>query len=332
MCGIILIERLNGKSPVKMVKRKYNNQKSRGTDGFGLVSLKEGKVEKFARTEDEKDIMKKLDEVRGSAVLFHHRMPTSTPNYAECAHPIKVSHQTLTHDYYLAHNGIMHETDDYKAKHEALGFKYTTEVYQQNRVGERVFTLASVYNDSEALAVELAIDLDKNGEGIDMRGSVAFIMLQTDKEGKATKLFWGRNLGNPLMHEEIRDEYRVIASIGNGKLVPEHKLYEYDYATKTTSCRTYKVGVSYSYESGKLPMGYSRSQEDEVEVISDAEQKYYDLLEEYDELRKNYDIALSKGQDVTVIGQRLDDVEAAIAEYELSRDLSDIQIVDVRNR
>lgn len=323
MCGIIAIRREDGRSPTKMLRKRYSFQKERGTEGYGFVMLKKGQLIAYERAETEDEIWKKLDAVEGDEVIFHHRWPTSTINVWEAAHPIKVSHPSLKHDYYLIHNGAIHSPEEYKKTHEACGFKYTTEIISGAKTATRFLRGTSDFNDSETLAIELAVDLDRDGEGINVRGSIAFVMLQTTKEGKAVRLYWGRNDSSPLKMDSLDGIYTSLCSTGSGVSINPNKLFEYTYETKTTSARDYKIGKEYEI------MGYRKDHNMPVPVteIPTRDEYYYDLLKDYDDLKKAYEKAELAGEDSTILRELLDDVEADIADLEAEMNEIDVKSI-----
>ena len=257
-----------------MVVKRYRNQKTRGSEGFGFVSLDKGKVARFLKSEQDEPIIKEILDRTEDEIMFHHRKPTSTPNYWQTAHPMKVSHESLKHDYYVIHNGCVHDTEEIKARHDKEGFVYSTLLTQYwlsqdkkaHRAGEK-------WNDSETFAIELAKDLDGKQEGVkELRGTIAFIALQVGKENKkATTLFWGRNYGSPLKFQKTTD-YMQITSEGAGEDVAEHTLNSYDYEMKTVSSRKdYPVGVTayasagydYSRNTRTIKAAETRAEEDD---------------------------------------------------------------------
>lgn len=248
MCGIVYVKRLDGKYACKMVSKRYHNQKKRGQQGFGFVSLKNGEIQKYARREEEKDIIRILDLEFSDEILFHHRLPTSTANVREAAHPIKVSHPMLKYDYFVVHNGIIHNDTELKKEHEVLGFEYNTELTTtiKSRTQE-IIAQSSEWNDSEALAIEMAIAIESGLDKIGTRGPIACICLQTKKNStKATRLFFGRNFGNPL-RAKFDETYISLTSEGDGELVEVDKLFSFDYRTLTVEGRDFKFGNSYTY-------------------------------------------------------------------------------------
>lgn len=255
MCGIIYFK---GSEANKQVKQQYHNQKARGSQGFGYVSIKNNKLNKEVRTEDD-TIFKSMGKDYSGIILFHHRFPTSTPNFAECAHPIKVSNKNLKYDYYVTHNGIITNADSLRDLHIELGFKYTTELTTEWKIKEskQRYIGEIQFNDSEALAIELALYLDGYKDTIKTIGSVAFVGIQTTKEGKYIKTFYGRNAGNPLCVKNTKKGTRISSE--GGENIQPNMLYEIG-SNGTTAITALKIGehwnrTEYSYG------GYSNPQD-----------------------------------------------------------------------
>ena len=247
MCGIIWVKQRNEKPAVKKLRKLYHAQKHRGQLGFGYVEIGKDKVGELARTRYEEEIFKTLSKSTAREVLFHHRFPTSTPNTPNTAHPIPVDNTKLKYGYYGVHNGIITNPGDLKKAHEKEGYEYTTElrvgVYSES---ERMFyddtKKDNVFNDSEAFIIDLAQAIESNADKIIAKGSIAFIILQYDKETrKPLKLFYGRNT-NPLMME-MTSTYMKLSSMGAGEDVEAHKLHCYDYATgEISTLRDFQIG------------------------------------------------------------------------------------------
>jgi glucosamine 6-phosphate synthetase-like amidotransferase/phosphosugar isomerase protein len=150
-------------------------------------------------------------------MLFHHRLPTSTKNTFNSAHPIKIAKKN--NNYYLIHNGIISNVESIYNKYKDTN-KLTTQVGQY-------------FNDSEMLLWELSALLEKEIEIKDFKvnGSYAFIVLKTDKNNKPISLYFCRN-GNPLkMHYD--SEYFSLSSEGEGSDIEYKTLYRYDYKDST---------------------------------------------------------------------------------------------------
>ena len=253
MCGIVTVIGGNkNKSVSKKVWTDYLVQKGRGSQGFGYCAVKNGVVS-VERAETEDEIHAKLKKETANIIMFHHRFPTSTINVEECAHPIYVSHKDLDYDYYLIHNGVIKNPTSLKKEHEEKGYVYTTELKYQTRVdyesevtGKKYFTSeknSSEFNDSEALAIEVANVLDGNKEKINTVGNVAFVAMQVYKDGvndgKLFKIHYGRNSGNPLtVSKEHGDS--IIKSVG-GTSIDDNKLFTIEYELNGRETRTEKA-------------------------------------------------------------------------------------------
>jgi len=213
MCGIIHAKILAGNDPVnKIIKILYENQKARGQDGFGFVGLNTKRIDTY-RALKEAGIMGHLNKNPYSEILFHHRNPTSTKNSIKSTHPFKLSISGKT--YYFAHNGIIQNSEDLWVEHKKQGIAYKSEE------GE-------LFNDSEALAWDFCLWLNKEQEKMKAQGQVAFICLETDSQNRAVKLYFYRNKEAPL--KVYRDKtLLVISSEGSYPLLKENRLYFWDY-------------------------------------------------------------------------------------------------------
>lgn len=314
MCGLIFVARNDGISANGMVAKRYNNQKSRGSEGFGYVSIKQGKLADYQRSETAKEIESVLTKDTSSAILFHHRMPTSTINHKDASHPILVSRKEWTHDYYVAHNGIISNSDEMKLQHEAQGFKYTTEIVK------KTFTLTAwwrneSFNDSEALAVELAKAIETGMDNITIDGSIAVLVLQVEKESKNAVLFYGRNGGNPLVVERAKN-FLAVKSEGSGESIVVDMLYSINLTTGAEAVKPFEFG-KYKYSglwSDDL-IGY-RSETEETDEVD-----YITLLEEQDRLAKELQLAEVAQNEEKIIAIQNDLYEIAtwIEDYELEQ-------------
>jgi predicted glutamine amidotransferase len=226
MCGIITAVNTTARGTSDIVLKAYEKQYARGSEGFGFVSIgKGGHVHKYARTQTFEGIRTALKKHEGRVMVFHHRFPTSTPNIRESNHPIRVAHKALKYDYYVIHNGVISNADERYKAHTALGFKYDTALAQgyRTRSGRWYVTDETEYNDSEALAIDLALYLEGISDKVHARGASAYVLMQVNKKThKARRLYYGRNTGNPLYvarHKGVT----VITSqdvTGRGVMVP----------------------------------------------------------------------------------------------------------------
>lgn len=228
MCGIVYCKRVDDKTAPKMVKKRYFKQKSRGSDGFGFVEISD-KV-KVKRAEEEKEILTKLEESTAGEIMFHHRFPTSTPNFKEMTHPIFVKNDKLDYNYYVIHNGIISNCDEMLKKHKRAGFNYTTLLRQVWELTKTNYTYDYKFNDSESLAIDLALFIEGKIKTVRARGSVAFVVLQTTKTGKPVNVYFGRNIDNPLRVKK-NDYFISVCSEGDGEYVEPDTLFKIAYGS-----------------------------------------------------------------------------------------------------
>lgn len=255
MCGIVASltwdeKGKKGRNVAIEVKDQFLRQRSRGTAGFGLVTIDRGRDITVMRTPSELDALIELRLARSEMVLFHHRTPTSTANSAETAHPILVRDARLKNDYLFMHNGII--SNDL-AMHEKL----TKEGWLYNTEGPGRFNYSGAsrveWNDSESLAISVAMAAEGLAKEVEARGSAAFIMLEVDKVTmKATRLLWGRNDSNPLLLAMSRGGMH-LSSEGKGEAVAPNELYAMDLDTKKVTSRkmtfpTYVPAATKAYD------------------------------------------------------------------------------------
>lgn len=213
MCGIVYSKSLIGKPVNNVIKHLYNNQKNRGRDGFGFYSPE---FNRLTHSPKEGRIMNLLRRnKKATEILFHHRMPTSTINVRNACHPFSTK-DVFQNNYIIVHNGVLYNEDSLKKEHEALGIKYVSEM----RDGS--------YNDSEALAYDIARYLEGHVDKISAQGSIAFIAIKNDKDGNPAGVYFGRNSGNPLIMN-LTDRMFNLSSQGKGTLIDPNTMYYYDY-------------------------------------------------------------------------------------------------------
>lgn len=263
MCGIIYVDfrqsnlKKSGKR-MAVLERLYDAQKSRGSDGFGYVSIKDGEVIAFDRAESVDTIKRSLYQNMGDIVLFHHRFPTSTENVAELNHPLPIIHEMLDYNYFVVHNGVIHNPDAVKKEHAKLGINYSTlhEEISSECINIPFFNKKSVqknstvikFNDSEALAWDLALMIEGKIPNIRTYGTNAFIVLQVEKKtNKVTKVFYGHNAGNPLCLSTTK-EITSLRSVG-GESIDTNLLFSFDINTGV-SIATEHIFKRYDNDSG----------------------------------------------------------------------------------
>lgn len=247
MCGLIFAQRRDNHPVGKAVLKRYYKQRERGKEGFGFLTIDKGKISGIHRFEKEADATEALGASQSSNILFHHRIPTSTPNYKDMTHPIVVKNKMLDKDYYVIHNGVLQNEDELKAKHEAMGFVYTTamrEISIVETISGRTEHIKEMYNDSEAMAIELALYLDGKQTTIDCRGTVAFICVEADKKDNVLNIHYGNNGMNPLVIEDNRD-LLFIKSTGDGIKVDSNELLTINYITGEKTFKVVDIGLKY---------------------------------------------------------------------------------------
>ena len=179
---------------------------------------KQNKVTIERSTEIAKILINLYDK-ESNMIILHHRNPTSSENKLSQTHPLFISNRILDYDYYVIHNGVVNNSDDLKEDHEKLGFKYNTI--------RTTFFDKKEYNDSEALAIELAMYIENQTKQIEATGSAAFIAVQVNKETKkAENIFFGRK-DNPLKLAGRQGEVR-LSSEGKGETILEDVLYKFN--------------------------------------------------------------------------------------------------------
>lgn len=241
------------KRPIaEAILKRFEKQKTRGLQGFGYIPVEKGHVKRIVRAETEEEIKEKLGKEKSNEILFHHRAPTGgTPNIEELTHPIEVKSDILEHNYFVVHNGVIRNADELKKKHEKIGFKYTTEITKteviETRKKKKTTSYESQFNDTEALAIELALYFDNKQKKIETKGAVAFICFETDKKGKILKLHYGRNT-NPLTVEENGDLFFLRSEGGKSELTSD-RIVTVDYFSKESVENHVDVGESYAYSS-----------------------------------------------------------------------------------
>lgn len=237
MCGIIAGFNTTIKKDRKIIKEakninkfiieQYEDQYNRGQKGFGIIRINKKNDIELDRACEPIKFMLDLYSKPSEMIIAHHRQPTSTDNTMDQTHPIFISNKDLKFDYYVIHNGIISNDKDLYEKHEKLGFKYTTE-YQET-YGHYHSTVNTKFNDSESIAIELALFIEKKQNIVEIDNGAAFIVLQVDKETKkGTKVFFGRNgTTSDLNMCKTRGELR-ISSTGKGDEVKANMLYEFN--------------------------------------------------------------------------------------------------------
>ncbi len=308
---------MNQKPALKKLRKAYHNQSTRGTQGFGYIDIANGIVGDLKRAQEEKDIFAELSPNRSPEILFHHRFPTSTPNTVETAHPIPVSNPKLQYDYVVVHNGVISNDGILKTKFEKEGYVFTTELmegYFKDGIFYYKTPKKSVFNDSEALAIDLAIAIEEGKDKTEAYGSIAFIVLQIEKETRrAKKLYFGRNDRSPLKLD-MTDTYMKLSSAGGGEDVPEHKLHYFDYETgEFVLDKDFEVGFK-THNYNHVGEHYDQKSCTWVKDDPTKEKAVIDPLDDWDEYERGMGYRVPKGHHTPrlPLPPRKDDITASI--------------------
>lgn len=230
ICGIVYFNNnKNGHTVNKLVKKAYKAQRTRGTMGFGFFTPNNNRLTHNTR---EGRILHILNRTRQSEILFHHRYPTSTGNVRNACHPFS-SKNRYEHNYVMVHNGVIWNEYEVAKKQIENGISYISKQPDGK------------FNDSEVLLYDLADVIEGEKDTLDVEGSIAFVMVQLDKDGNRKALFFGRNTDSPLIFNKYKGGFS-LTSEGEGEKIDANRLFKYDYKTKEFSS-TYLYIPSYTY-------------------------------------------------------------------------------------
>src|ERR1035437_1642473 len=257
MCGIIAEFNKEGNNANEFCINQYEEQHSRGSQGFGVVRIDGNKKHEVLRSTEGAKFMYDLHSKKVRSMLVHHRYPTSSPNYLGQTHPISVDHESLEYKYLVVHNGIISNDDDLKAEHEKLGFQYTTDIQIQSKYNYGGTTKwEDKFNDSEAIAIELARFIENKSNIVGAMGAAALVALQIDKlTNKVTKVYFCRNASNPLAMTFNKGRLR-LSSEGEGDDIKPDTLYSWNFENNKLKKRAMKF-KTYTYVAPKSPYPHS---------------------------------------------------------------------------
>ena len=335
MCGIIAGINLDGKQNLpKLVEEQFNKQALRGRRGFGYVAVFDNEVIHAKSTTEEKIIasLRTLDNPK--AILFHHRIPTSSSNSVPSNHPILVKNKkVLENRYFLIHNGHISNYSTLEDEHNKEGFNYSTKNEFTYAYGQDKGLYYDV-TDSEALGVELAKFIEGKTKYVNCWGALAFIMLQIDKDNKPVAVYYGRNVSNPLKFYQDGKLF-FLASEAKGLSIPSHKLFRYDlntlqYSVKDFTTEKITVPVSFQHEQRgddygfNTSMCYNNGDAGDIEFPISENFYWVDFAEYYSHLQENRDernssiIELIEERDILI-----QDIEDLRQDFLTNYDLSD---------
>lgn len=325
MCGILFTHNHKARS-TKHIKDMFNAQSERGIDGFGAVLVNGSRITDVHRATDKKGIFKKLKHKHSNMCLFHHRYPTSTPNLVESTHPMKIQLANTAHRYYIIHNGVISNHRELYQAHKTEGIEYKSHIREHTTYvtagGTEYYTEESEkYNDSEALAYDLAKVFEGQQELVKARGSIAFIALQTDLKNNVLRVLFGRNDDSPMyMYRSnkslvLASTFKAVQKLSTTdiKIVDTDTLYSYDVRDGSiTEVPLELNGTKYSYYgsySGYGDYGSSTKYEPK-KTKKDSKTDEYELKADmYDELWELFDAGMTKEEVAADIDKRMAAIE-----------------------
>lgn len=275
MCGLVYIETKDQTAAAHLVRACYEKQKSRGQQGYGFVAVDKDNKPLIGRSEGEAAIMAKLMPELSTAILFHHRMPTSTPNVIEGTHPIIVMHKSLRHDYAVIHNGVIYNCDSLKRGHDEDGYKYTTLMQSYIKAGKhKSHVLAILFNDSESVSIEMAKAIDAGtGDLEHVQGWAALMCFQFEKGTHVVKALYYCTDDHSPMKKLDTEAFLKLSSQGEGEHVPANILFRRDWTTKATSERPFQIG----HKPVKAIMGFDANSHNRARWGYDREDDAADI-------------------------------------------------------
>lgn len=260
MCGIVTAFSKLGQSVNTIVVDQFQDQHHRGKEGYGAAMLLNGADNKtfvdIKRATTEAKILVDIYMNPSSAILFHHRLPTSSANLRSQTHPIFVSNDLFTHDYFIVHNGVIQNADALKVGHEKDGFQYTTALPGTTKN----------FNDSESLAIEIALMIEGHNDKIHTIGSAAFVGFKINKVTRElVDIIYGRNYQNPIKVFES-DKILLLSSEGYGTDVEAHQLFTYNVASGITTKQELRLEANYAVPAHNYTgFNYNYNKEDDEE-------------------------------------------------------------------
>ena len=210
---------------------QYQEQSTRGQKGFGIIRIDSKHKVEIDRACESTKFLLDLYMKDSDMIIAHHRQPTSTENKMGQTHPILVTNDKLEHIYLFVHNGMVANHEELRKKHMELGFQYQTDCYEKAYYNGKP---ELKWNDTESLAIEVALYIENQSKMIETENGAAFIVLQIDKKTeKAKKVFFGKNGSySSLKMSKTRGKLR-ISSEGEGSDVKENILYSFEIKDKT---------------------------------------------------------------------------------------------------
>lgn len=247
MCGIVYARDFRPGTQVSpRIIDMYIAQKKRGTQGYGFYQPQENVL--YHNTA-EGPTLRRLKRTKTQEILFHHRMPSSTPNLRNSCHPFSTrqNDKLFKSRYIFVHNGVINNDHLLRADHKSkFGIEYTSET-----ISTYTTTPVTKWNDSEALMYDVVLYLEEKIDKPEARGSNAFICIETSKRNTSKKLWFYRNDSNPLRIEWKVGKKLTIRSEGKGEMIEPDILYCYDYKTDKISRSKLEMVPRYTPQAWK---------------------------------------------------------------------------------
>ena len=241
MCGLIAAFNTSNKKVNNIIINQYQDQYSRGVQGYGIIRISDTQKIEIDRACEATKFLLDLYMKDSNMIIAHHRHPTSTDNKMDQTHPMIISNKMLKKDYYIIHNGIVSNNKELKKKHEELGFKYETEYIEISKY-KTTTTEKEKFNDSESIAIEIALFIEKKIDTIRLTNRAAFIILQVNKKTKkAEKVYFGKNESYTDLRIIKSKGHIEISSEGIGENVEENQLYSFKVKDKNMKLETKKI-------------------------------------------------------------------------------------------
>lgn len=319
MCGIITSISFNKEkfNNIQRVLQQFKSQRFRGTNGFGFISVnKDKKKVVFYRSKDEDNIKERLlenDVTDSDILMFHHRIPTSSPNTPLSNHPIPINSKGLDFKYFLIHNGNVSNCSDLKEEHEKLDIHYNTEIEVKDRWED---TISKQYNDSESLGIELALLVERKKETLDVRGDIACFLLQMTRDNKPLNLIFFRN-GNPINF--YRNQAGIFfSSEGKGEKLKRNKLFILNLSNYKLTSVDFKI---LSFTTSKKPFLLGENKDNFPSTPVDEIDNWNDVI------YRDNEFTFTK-QDVGVMLDEITELSAKKVSLEEKIDISSTFYVD----
>ena len=270
MCGIVYSKSFTGKDVTKTILKRFEAQRSRGTTSFGFYLPESNRLTHNVKETRIKNLLKR-SKGQNHEVLFHHRFSTSTADVPNACHPFSTK-DFFKNNYVGVHNGVISNDNVLEKQHLKLGINYVSR--QKN----------GQFNDSEALIYDIARYLEGEVDELTAQGSIAFIIIKRNKDGKNKTLFFGRNSGNPLKIKMTKRSL-TLSSQGEGKDIETNQLYSYDYETGELKKRYLYIpyyrssGYSSNYCNPSYSNGYADFDKDGNYIGSPWDMEYEEIKE-----------------------------------------------------